>query len=89
MLLSLCLFDKLKLIIMGKFEYKIISIHENGCSTILFGSAKLPLEKITKVMNDNAKDGWRVNFQIIELKRLFLFWSRESMIVTFERPIND
>ena len=66
-------------------EYKVIRISESGCSAVLFGSANLPLKKINSVLNKNGAEGWQVVFQLVETKRLWLFWTRESMIVTFGR----
>ena len=63
-------------------QYKIIHIVEGGCGTIIFGSSKLPLEKIEDTLNVEAALGWQVVFEIIEKKRFLLFWERESMIVT-------
>ena len=37
-----------------------------------------------KVMNKYGAEGWSVCFQVIEKKRLLLFWERESAIITFE-----
>ena len=63
-------------------QYKIIQISEGGCGSLLFGSSKLPLEKIEATLNEEVMSGWQVVFQIIEQKRLLLFWTRESMVVT-------
>ena len=30
-------------------------------------------------------DGWDVTFQVIEKRRLLLFWSREAAVITFSR----
>lgn len=66
-------------------EYKVIRITENGCSTVLLGVATLPIDTIQQRINDEARNGWQVVFQIIERTRYLLFWKRETMIVTFER----
>lgn len=66
-------------------QYKVISIEESGLSTLFLGSAKLPLRKIERVLNQEAKQGWQVAFQIVESRRFLLFWTRESMIVTLGR----
>ena len=66
-------------------EYKLIRVSESGCSAILFGSAALPVKKIHAVLNENVKEGWQVVFQIVETKRLWLFWTRESLLVTLGR----
>lgn len=66
-------------------KYKVAVIEESGLSTLLVGSAKLPLQKIERVLNEHAQAGWQVVFQIVEKRRFLLFWSREAMIVTFGR----
>ncbi len=66
-------------------EYKMVEIAEGGCSTILLGSSKLPIQKIEQELNRYSKEGWQVVFQVIESKRFLLFWSRESLIVTLGR----
>jgi hypothetical protein len=35
----------------------------------------------------NYQEGWDVVFEIIEQKRMLLFWKRESVIITLSRPI--
>lgn len=66
-------------------EYKVVYIVEGGCGTIIFGSSGLPIKKMETSLNDFAKEGWQVVFQIIERKRFLLFWSREAIIITFGR----
>lgn len=68
-----------------KKEYKVEIIKEGAIGTILFGSSKLPLKKMTEVMNKYGEDGWDVNFQLIEKHRLLFLWSREAIIITFSR----
>lgn len=64
-------------------KYKVMVIEESGLSTLLVGAAKLPLSKIESVLNQQARQGWQVVFQIVEERRFLLFWTREAMIVTF------
>ncbi len=66
-------------------EYKVVHVVEGGCGTILLGSSGLPLKKLESTLNKEAADGWQVVFQVIENKRFWLFWSRESVIVTLGR----
>jgi len=68
-----------------KKEYKLEIIKEGALSSILFGSSKLPLKKMGEVMNNYGADGWDISFQLIERHRLFLFFSREAVIITFSR----
>lgn len=66
-------------------EYKVIEVVEGGCSTLLFGNANIPIEKMQSMINSFASEGWQVVFQVIETKRFLLFWKRESVIVTLGR----
>tara|TARA_B100000795_G_C22381731_1_gene279986 strand:- start:274 stop:492 length:219 start_codon:yes stop_codon:yes gene_type:complete len=68
-----------------KKEYKLEIIKEGALSSILFGSSKLPLKKMVEVMNKYGADGWDISFQLIERHRLFFFFSREAVIITFSR----
>ena len=70
-----------------KKEYKVISIEEGAIGTLFLGSSKIPLVKMNKVLNDLGQEGWSVDFQLIEQKRMLLFWTRESVIVTLSREI--
>ncbi len=63
-------------------QYKVIEIYEGFLGTLLLGSSKLPIQKIEDEINRHAMDGWSVVFQVIESKRVFLLWQRESMIIT-------
>jgi hypothetical protein len=63
-------------------RYKVVVIEEGGLSTLLWGSAKLPLGKIEKTLNQLARQGWQVVFQVVERRRYLLFWTREAMVVT-------
>ena len=68
---------------MSYSQYKVIEVSEGGCSTLIFGGAKLPLDKIEDTLNQHASEGWNVVFQVVEQKRFLLLWTRESIIITF------
>ena len=72
-----------------KKEYKVEIIKEGALSTLLFGSSKLSIQKMTDVLNTYGRDGWDVSFQLIEKHRLLLFWSREAVIITFSRNLKE
>lgn len=38
-------------------------------------------------MNEYGNDGWDVSFQVIEKSRMWLFWEREALIITFVKDI--
>ena len=66
-------------------EYKVMHIVESGCATLLLGAAGLPLKKMEVALNEQAAEGWQLVFQVIEMKRMWLFWKRESVIITLGR----
>lgn len=68
-------------------QYKVEVIKEGVLGTLFLGSSKLPVKKIEEVMNQYGKDGWDVSFQVIEKSRMWLFWEREALIVTFVKDI--
>ena len=70
-----------------KKEFKIEIIKEGALGTILLGASSLPIKKMESVLNQYGQNGWDVSFQLIEQRRLFLFWQRESAIITFSREI--
>ena len=73
------------------FPWYISSAHTDRVTfvnyTLFLGSSKLPVKKIEEVMNEYGKDGWDVSFQVIEKSRMWLFWEREALIVTFVKDL--
>ena len=76
-------FKELK--IMAYSEYKVELIQDGGCSTLLFGSGNLPVDKVQNVINQYAQNGWTMVFQVIESRRFLLFWTRQAILITFAR----
>tara|TARA_B100001093_G_C26828535_1_gene1015116 strand:+ start:2184 stop:2402 length:219 start_codon:yes stop_codon:yes gene_type:complete len=70
-----------------KKEYKVVVVKENALSSLLFGASKMPIQKMEKTLNKYGDLGWNVSFQVIEQHRLFLFWTREAVVITFCRDI--
>jgi len=66
-------------------EYKVEIVVEGGCGTILLGSSGLPIKKLETTLNKAAAEGWQMVFQVIESKRFWLFWTRETIILTLGR----
>ena len=58
-----------------KKEFKVEVVTESALSTLFLGSAKMPTQKIENVMNKYGLDGWDVVFQIVEKRRMLLFWN--------------
>ena len=66
-------------------EYRVEIVTEGGCGTILLGSSGLPIKRLEAKLNEAAADGWQMVFQVIEKKRYWLFWTRETVILTLGR----
>ena len=66
-------------------EYKVIAISEGALGTIFLGASGFPLKKMETVLNEQAAGGWQLVFQVVESRRLWLFWARETVIVTLGR----
>ena len=66
-------------------EYKVIHVQESGCGTIFLGAAAIPITKMEATLNKAAAEGWQVVFQLVEKRRMMLFWTRESVVVTLGR----
>ena len=70
-----------------KKQYKVEVVKEGVLGTLFLGSSKLPIKKIEEVMNEYGNDGWDVSFQVIEKSRMWLFWEREALIITFVKDM--
>jgi len=66
-------------------EYKVVHVVEGALGTLFLDSSGLPLKRLEATLNQEAANGWQVVFQVIESKRFWLFWKRESIIVTLGR----
>jgi len=66
-------------------EYKIIEVSEGALGTIFLGASGMPIKQMEIQLNKEAADGWQLAFQVIEKKRFWLFWSRETVIMTLGR----
>jgi len=66
-------------------EYKVIEVSEGALGTIFLGASGMPIKQMEIQLNKEAADGWQLAFQVIEKKRFWLFWSRETVIMTLGR----
>lgn len=66
-------------------EYKVVVVAEGAFGTLFLGASGMPLKKMEAVLNKEATDGWQLVFQVIEHRRFWLFWSRETVILTLGR----
>ena len=66
-------------------EYKVIEVSEGALGTIFLGASGMPIKQMEIQLNKEAADGWQMVFQVIEKKRFWLFWTRETVIMTLGR----
>ncbi len=71
---------------MPKFsEYKVVHIDEQACPSVLHGAKVTQREFLEAQLDSLTEDGWQVIYQVVEKKRHWLFWHRESVITTLAR----
>ena len=73
---------------MIKKEYKVEVVKEGALGTIFLGSSKMPLRKMEEVMNKYGEDGWDVEFQLVEKRRL-LFLRRRDVKAIQRNVVTD
>jgi hypothetical protein len=66
-------------------KYKVIAVAEGAIGTIFLGASGFPLQRLEEVLNEEAEDGWQLVFQVVEKRRMMLFWSRETVVITLGR----
>lgn len=77
--------DKVERTRMAYREYKVLEVSEGALGTLFLGASGMPLKKLETTLNEQASDGWQLVFQVVERRRFWLFWSRESVIITLAR----
>lgn len=66
-------------------QYKVTEVAESGLSVIFLGSSSIPLQRMEMEINNQAAQGWVLDFQVMEKKRFLLFWSIDRVILTFRK----
>lgn len=66
-------------------EYKVVIYREGLLGSLLLGQSKINPLKFTDFLNANAEDGWQVITMEKDLRRMLLFFQRESYVVVLER----
>ncbi|MCO6552342.1 MAG: DUF4177 domain-containing protein [Gilliamella sp.] len=66
-------------------EYKVVVFQESALSSLILGSAIANEVKFSEFLNKHAQEGWRVVTMEKDLRRLFLFWTREAYLIVMER----
>lgn len=68
-------------------EYKMLVITEGGLGTLFLGASKLPVKRIEQELNKHGRQGWQMEFMVVEQHRFLLFWTREAAVVTLSREL--
>lgn len=71
---------------MSRYEYKVIVYREGLLGSLLLGASKVDPDNFTDFLNEHGRQGWRVVSMERDMRRLLLFWRRESYVVILERP---
>jgi hypothetical protein len=66
-------------------EYKAVIYQESMLGSLILGQSKIDPDKMTKMLNDYAREGWRVVDVIREQRRMLLVASREAFLIILER----
>lgn len=66
-------------------EYKAIVYQESMFGSLILGQSKVDPDKLTKMINDHAREGWRVVQMERENRRMLLVASREAFLILLER----
>ena len=66
---------------------QIVTVEEGALGTIFLGASTIPIKRMEEILNEHGQEGWGVEFQLIEQKRMALFWKRESVVITLSREI--
>lgn len=68
-------------------EYKIWIYQEWALGSLFLAGGKVDPIRFTAFLNAHAKEWYRVVTIEREMRRMFLFFQREAMVVVFEREV--
>ena len=70
-----------------KVEYKVVIYREPLLGSLFLGGSRVDPVRYSNFLNENAKQGWRVVTMERELRREFIFFSREAFLTVMEREV--
>ena len=73
---------------LAKLYKYILQLIDTVMPNLIYLGDTLEIMKMEEVMNKYGEDGWDVEFQLVEKRRLLFLWSREAAIITFSRKKN-
>lgn len=68
-------------------EYKVVIYQEGMLGSLLLGASKVDPIRFSDFLNENAKEGWRVQTMEKDIRRMLLFWKREAYVVVLGREV--
>lgn len=66
-------------------EYKVVIYQEGILGSLILGASKVNPVKFSEFLNQNAAEGWEVVTMEKDIRRMLLFWKRESYVVIMTR----
>lgn len=70
-----------------KYEYKTVIYKEGLFSSVILGDSKVNPERMTDMLNEFGRQGWRVVTMERESRRSLLFFNREAFLIVLEKQI--
>ncbi len=72
-----------------EYEYKVIDVADGSLSSILLGEGRIETGVLEASINLMAAEGWRLVFMAKVMQRHLIVSDRETLMVTFERPVPE
>jgi len=66
-------------------EYQAVIYQESMLGTLMLGQSKVDPDKLSRFLNEHARQGWRVITMEREQRRMLLVSSREAFLIVMER----
>ncbi len=66
-------------------EYKAVVYQEGMLGSLLLGGSKVDPMRFSSFLNENARQGWRVQTMEKDIRRMLLLWKREAYVVILAR----
>lgn len=65
--------------------YHVVEIKESMLALFVLGLARISPARMSEVLNRESAQGWRLVFQVTRRQRMLVFFSREVLLMTFEK----
>ena len=72
-----------------EYEYKVVDVADGAISSVLLGEGRIETEVLQAYLNAMAAEGWRMVFMANVLQRHLVISDRETLMITFERPVPE